>query len=474
MSLKGTKKVDTNRYELEILVDKEKFAAALDQAYQENKDKITIPGFRKGKAPKHMIEKMYGENFFFEDALNVVYAPSIEEAIAESGLEYVDDKVDFDLVSISREEGVDFKVVITVKPEVEIEGYKGLEAEKPAADVTDADVDAELSKLADRNSRLVTVEDRAAANGDIAVIDYEGFVDGVAFQGGKGEAHSLTLGSGEFIPGFEEQVVGHNTGDEFDVNVEFPKEYHAEELAGKPAVFKCKLHEIKFREMPELDDEFAKDVSEFDTLADLKADIKAKLGESKEKAADAQFENALADKLAEIMKAEIPAAMIEARIDQTVQDFAYRLQMQGMDINTYLKFTGAGMDGLRDSFKEQAEHQVKVRLALEKIAALENVEVTDEDVVAEYDRLAKAYNMEADQIKMYVPEAEMKKDLAVNKALDIVKANAKAKKPAAKKAAAKKPAAKKETAEAPAAEKKTTAKKSTAKKTAAKAEEKAE
>ncbi len=442
MSLKGTKKVETNRYELEISVDAEKFAEALEKAYQDNKDKITLPGYRKGKAPRKMIEKMYGENFFFEDALNVVYAPAVEAAIEESGLEYVDDKVDFDLVSISKEEGVEFKVVITVKPEVEIEGYKGLEATKPETKVTDEDIADELSRLADRNSRLVTVEDRATENGDIAVIDYEGFVDGVAFNGGKGENHSLTLGAGEFIPGFEEQVVGHVVGDEFDVNVEFPAEYHAAELAGKPAVFKCKLHEIKVRELPELDDEFAKDVSEFDTLDALKEDIKAKLTESKEKAADAQFENELADKLAEIMKAEIPSAMIDARVDQTIQDFAYRLQMQGMDINTYLKYTGAGIDALRDSYKDQAEHQVKVRLALEKIAVLENVEITDEDVAAEYDRLAKSYNMEADQVKMYVPEAEMKKDLAVGKALDIVKANAVAKKPA-KKTAAKKTTAKK-------------------------------
>ena len=477
MSLKGTKKVDTNRYELEIIIDKDKFAEALDRAYLEEGKKITLPGFRKGKAPKHMIEKMYGANFFFEDALNILYAPSVEEAIAESGLEYVDDKIDFDLVSISREEGVDFKVVITVKPEVEIEGYKGIAAEKKAVEVTDKDVEDELGRLADRNSRLVSVEDRAAANGDIAVIDYEGFVDDKAFAGGKGEGHSLTLGSGEFIPGFEEQVVGHNAGDEFDVNVEFPKEYHAAELAGKPAVFKCKLHEIKFREMPAIDDEFAKDVSEFDTLDELKADIKAKLTESKEKIADADMENELVDKLAEIMKAEIPAAMIEQRIDQSVQDFSYRLQMQGMNLETYLKFTGSGIDGLRDSLRAQAEKQVKIRLALEKIAVLENIEVSDDDVTAEYEKLATAYNMEVDKIKSFVPAAEMKKDIAVNKALDIVKDSAKV---TVKKEGAKKPAAKKTTAAAEAkkpAEKKTTAaktataaKKPAAKKPAAKKE----
>ena len=491
MSLKGTKNVAVNRYELEITVDKDKFAEALDKAYKENVKKISLPGFRKGKAPKHMIEKMYGDNFFFEDALNILYAPCVEEAIKESGLEYVDDKIDFDLVSISREEGVDFKVVITVKPEVTIEGYKGLKAEKAEVKVSDDEVTAEINKLADRNSRLVSVEDRAAQNGDIAIIDYEGFVDGKAFKGGKGESHSLTLGSGEFIPGFEEQVVGHNVGDEFDVNVEFPKEYHAEELAGKPAVFKCKLHEIKLRELPEIDDEFAKDVSEFDTLDELKKDVLAKLTENKEKNADTAFENELADQLAHLVVAEIPNAMIEQRIDQTVQDFAYRLQMQGMDIDTYLKYTGAGMDAFRDSLREQAEHQVKLRLALEKIAALEKLEANDEDVAKEYERLATAYGMEADKVKLYVPEEEMKKDLAVNKALDLVKENAvvtakkeTAKKPAAKKPAAKKaettekaegekPAAKKPAAKKPAA-KNTAEKKPAAKKPAAKKDEKAE
>lgn len=439
MSLKGTKKVDTNRVELEITVDGEKFAEALDRAFKENGKKITLPGFRKGKAPRHMIEKMYGENFFFEDALNIVYAPAVEEAITESGIDYVDDKVDFDLVSISKEEGVDFKVVVTVKPEVTVEGYKGLKAEKSSAEVTEDEVNAELNRLADRNSRLVTVSDRAAANGDIAVIDYEGFVDGKAFKGGKGKSHSLNLGSGEFIPGFEDQVVGHNSGDEFDVNVEFPTEYHAKELAGKPAVFKCKLHEIKLRELPAIDDEFAKDVSEFDTLDELKKDIKAKISERKERSAEAEAENALADQLADIMKAEIPGAMIEARIDQSIQDFSYRLQMQGMDLNTYLKYTGAGIDALRDSFREQAEKQVKIRLALEKIAVLEGLEANDDDVVAEYEKLAKAYNMEVDNIKAYVPEAEMKKDIVVNKALDLVKDSAEItvwveeKKPAAKK-----------------------------------------
>lgn len=480
MSLKGTKKVETNRYELEIVVDAEKFAAALDQAYRENGKKITLPGFRKGKAPKHMIEKMYGDNFFFDDALNILYAPSVEEAIEASGLDYVDDKIDFDLVSISREEGVDFKVVITVKPEVKIKGYKGLKAEKKEVKIGAAEVNAELDRLADRNSRLVTVEDRAAANGDIAILDYEGFVDGKAFKGGKGESHSLTLGSGEFIPGFEEQVVGHNAGDEFDVNVEFPKEYHAKDLAGKAAVFRCKLHEIKFRELPALDDEFAKDVSEFDTLADLKKDIKAKLTESQEKAADGEVENALVDQLADLVEAEIPNAMIEARIDQSVQDFGYRLQMQGMDLNTYLKYTGAGMDAFRDSLRETSEHQVKIRLALEAIADLEKLTATEEDVAAEYARLAEQYNMEVEKIKGFVPEKEMKKDLVVGKALDFVKDNAvitaKAgaaeKKPAAKKAdggekkpAAKKPAAKAEkTADG---EKKPAAKKTAEKKPAA-------
>lgn len=470
--LKEFSKKETNRYELVITVDAEKFNEAIKQAYQENGKKINVPGFRKGKAPMGLIEKYYGESVFFEDALNILYPEAVQSAIDESKLEFIDDKIDFDLVSISKAEGVEFKVVITVKPEVEIDGYKGLKAERVKTVVTDEEIDAEVNAVADRNSRMITVEDRAAAMGDTAVIDYEGSVDGVPFDGGKGEAYSLALGSGSFIPGFEEQVAGHNTGDEFDVNVTFPEEYHAEELKGKAAVFKVKLHEIKTKEMPEIDDEFAKDVSEFDTLADYKADLKAKAIERKDKQADADVENQLVEQIIELVKAEIPEAMIENRARQSVEEFAYRLQAQGMDLSTYLKYMGGTIDQFKDTFKPQAEAQVKIRLALEKIAELEKIEISEEDLNAEFEKMAKDYNMEIDQIKASVPADELKKDLAVQKAMDVVKAAAvvadvdkKSEKTEEKKPAAKKTStAKKSTTTKKADGEKAPAKKTTTKK----------
>ena len=471
MSLKASKKVDTNRYELEITIDKETFAEANMKAYRQNVAKINVPGFRKGKAPFSMIRKMYGESVFYEDALNILYPEAVEGAIEESGLTYVDDKIDFDMVSIG-EDGVDFKVTITVAPEVTVGEYKGIKAEKLIAEVTDAEVDAEVIALADRNARMVSVEDRAAELGDTAVIDFKGFIDDVAFDGGKGESFSLALGSGQFIPGFEEQVAGHNIGEEFDVNVSFPEEYQAEELAGKPAVFKVKLHEIKKRELPVIDDEFAKDVSEFDTIDELKADLKAKALERKQKANDEQVENDIVDKIVDEMKAEIPEAMITNRVNQMVQDFGYRLQMQGMNLETYIKYTGTDMDEFSKTFRPQAEKQVKMRLALEKIVELENIVPTEEEIAAQIEKMANDYNISAEQVKAAVPEKEIAKDLAVNKAIDLVKEAAvvtevKEKKAPAKKTAAKKadgeekPAAKK-----PAAKKTTTTKKTTAKKDA--------
>lgn len=463
MSLKGTKKVDTNRYELEIAIDGVKFGEAIEKAYRQNVKKMNVPGFRKGKAPRKFIEKMYGESVFYEEALNILYPEAVEGAIEESGLTYVDDKIDFEMVSIGAE-GVEFKVKITVAPEVTLGDYKGIKVEKLKVDVTDAEVEDEIKRMADRNARMVSVEDRAAKLEDIAVIDFEGFVDGVAFEGGKGESYSLTLGSGQFIPGFEDQIVGHNIGEEFDVNVEFPAEYQAEELAGKPAVFKVKLHEIKVRELPEIDDEFAKDVSEFDTLDELKADIKVKTLERKQKTADEQAENDIVDVIVDGMKAEIPAAMIENRVNQMVQDFAYRLQMQGMNIETYVQYTGSTLDEFKATFRPQAEKQVKMRLALEKIVELEKIEVTDADIDAQIEKMAADYGMTADQIKAAVPAKEIGKDLAVNKAIDLVKAEAvitEVEKKTEKKAAAKKPAAKKSTTT-----KSTTAKSTTAKKTA--------
>ncbi|MGI6265275.1 MAG: trigger factor [Acutalibacteraceae bacterium] len=424
MSLKNATKTETpNRVELEVEVDAAAFEEAVSRAYKKNIGKIAVPGFRKGKAPRALVEKMYGTGVFYEDAVNDIYPTALDEAIKESGYRYVEDKIDLDVVSVGKE-GLVFKAVITVQPDVEVGEYKGLKADKKVEPVTDEDVDGEVKKLQDRNSRLVPVEDRAAEDGDTVTFDFEGFIDDEAFEGGKGENYTLTLGSGQFIPGFEEQIVGKKPDEEFDVNVTFPEDYHAEELKGKPAVFKCKLHEIKTREMPELNDEFAKDVSEFDTLDELKADLKKKLEDSREQEASNAFETALLDQLADGLKADVPQAMYDRRIDEQVQDFGYRLQSQGLDLNTYLQYTGMDMAAFRDGFKEQAEKQVKVRLALEKIAALENVEVSEEDMTAEYQKYADMYKLDVDKVKAVLAEEDLKRDLAVGKALDLVKENA--------------------------------------------------
>ena len=367
---------------------------------------------------------MSGPGVFYEDAVNDLYPTALDEAINESGYEYVEDKIDLDVVSVGKEEGLVFKAVITVKPEVEVGEYKGLKADKKVEEVTDADVDKEVEKLQDRNSRLVAVEGRAAENGDTVTFDFEGFVDDKAFDGGKAENYTLTLGSGQFIPGFEDQLAGKNTDDEFDVNVTFPEDYNAEELAGKPAVFKCKLHEIKTRELPELNDEFAKDVSEFDTLDELKNDLKDKLQHQREHAAEDAFESQLLEQLVSGLKAEIPEAMFERRVDESVREFEYRLQSQGLNLDTYLQYTGMDMDAFRKGFREQAEKQVKIRLVLEKIAALEEIAPTEEELDAEFAKLAEQYKMDVEKVKAFIPAKELSKDLAVGKAMDMVKETA--------------------------------------------------
>ena len=424
MSLKETKKIDTNRHQLEITVDGEKFREAIAEAYKKNGKKINVPGFRKGKAPLHLIEKYYGSEIFFEDALNLLYNDLVEDAIKDSGLKVINDKMDFEMVSISKEDGVDFKVSVTTYPEIEIGEYKGLKAEKAAVKVTPEEVEAEVNSMAERNARMVSVEDRAAQNGDTVIIDFEGFTDGVAFDGGKAEGHALTLGSGQFIPGFEDQIVGKNIGDEFDVNVTFPEDYGADDLAGKPAVFKVKLHEIKVRELPMVDDEFAKDVSEFDTLDELKADLEKKALERKTKAADEAVENALVQQIVDSIKGEIPEAMYENRLEQLTEDFAYRLQSQGLNLETYLKYTNSNIDEFKKSFRPQAEGQVKFRLALEKIVELENITPSDEELEAEFAKLAEGYGVEVEKVKAVIPAEEISKDLAVGKAIDLVKENA--------------------------------------------------
>lgn len=434
MGLVSSNKVETNKYELIVTIDADAFEAAVEKAYRKSVKKISVPGFRPGKAPRKMIEKLYGEGVFFEDAVNDLYPSALASAVEEAKLELVD-RPEVEITKIEKADGVEFKATCIVKPEVEVSDYKGIKAEKTVKTVTDEDLNGELNKMADRNARVVSVEDRAAENGDITVIDFEGFVDGKAFDGGKAEGFSLTLGSGQFIPGFEDQIVGHNVDDEFDVNVEFPAEYQAEELAGKPAVFKVKLHEIKTRQLPAIDDEFVKDVSEFDTLDQLKEDITKKLQEQYDKSADTEVENQLIDAVIANMKAEIPEVMFENRVDESVREFEYRLQSQGMNLELYLQYTGMEMDAFRKTFREQAEKQVKIRLALEKIVELENIVPSAEEIAAEYDKMAENYKMEVEKIKGYIPEKDLVKDLAVNKAIDLIKDSAEIseKKPAAKK-----------------------------------------
>ncbi len=422
MSLKNVNKPETNVVEIEFTADKATFDAAVDKAFKKNAKNITLPGFRKGKAPRNMIEKMYGKGVFYDDALNEIVGPAYEDAMKDQSFDIVS-QPEFDVVSID-DDGVTFKAKFYVKPEVKIADYLGIEVTKTVREATDADADADIEQIRARNSRQIEVSDRAAQNGDITVIDFDGYVDGVAFDGGKAEKYTLTLGSGSFIPGFEDQIVGKNIGDEFDVNVTFPEEYHAAELAGKPAVFKCKLHEIKFNELPELDDEFAKDVSEFDTFAEYKADVKAKIQDRYNKTADGEVEEQLINALIEKLDAEIPQPMFDAETENFVRDFDGRLRMQGLDLKTYFQYTGLDLDALRKQMAPQAERQVKTRLALEKIVDLEKIVPSEDEINEEYDRIAKAYNMELDKVKDMVDLAMVTADVSVKKAVDLVKEKA--------------------------------------------------
>lgn len=479
MALKSSNKVDTNVYEIEVTVAPEEFTQACKDAYLKRRKSIQLPGFRKGKATQGMIEKLYGEGFFYEDALEIVYPAVVTAAIEEAGLRTVDSPSELDVKTISKSEGVDMTMKVTVYPEVKLGQYKGLEAVQLPTEADDEDVANELTNMLDRNSRLVTVEDRAAEMGDTAEIDFEGFVDGVAFDGGKGENYPLELGSGSFIPGFEEQVAGHKTEEAFDVNVTFPEEYQAENLAGKDAVFKVKIHEIKTKEVPALDDEFAKDVSEFDTLDELKADLKKQLSEKKAEDARRDLENQLLEQAIDGMEAEIPEVMFTKRADEMINNYTYRLQAQGIDLQTYLQYMGQDMDAFRATFKDGAEKQVKASLVLEAIVAAEKLEATEDEINAEIDKLAQQYGMEAEQIKKAVPADQIAADVTTKKALDLIVDSAKlvekkAEKKAAKKSTAKKSTAKKaddEKAEKKPAAKKTAAKKPAAKKTAKKEED---
>ena len=467
MSLNNLTNPEKNVVEFEFSVDKETFEAAINTVYEKQAPSITVRGFRKGKAPRFIIEKMYGKGVFYEDAINEVLPGAYEAAVKDCELEFVSSP-EFDIVSID-DNGVVFKAKVYTKPEMDIKGYKGIKATKKPVTVADEELNAEIDRRLDMASRLIDITDRAVENGDTVDIDFDGYVDGVAFDGGKSEHYSLVIGSGSFIPGFEEQIIGKNIGDEFDVNVTFPAEYHAEELAGKPAVFKIKLHGIKFNEKPALDDEFAKD-NGFDTLDEYKADVKAKIEERKNREEDASVEEQIINTLIEKLEGDIPAPMFDAEVENVLRDFDGRIRMQGLDLNTYLKYTGMTLDSLREQMRPQAERQVKTRLALEKIAELEKIEVTEDEINAEFENMSKAYSMEIEKIKEIVTDNGVAADLKVKKAVDFVKENAKVTETAEEAPAAKKTTAKKTTTakkadadkeEKPAAKKATTAKKTT-------------
>lgn len=420
MSLKSANKVETNKHELEIEISAEAFEAAVQAAYLKAKKNINVPGFRKGHAPRKIVEKEYGEGVFYEDALNAIIPAEVDTAVEEAGLELVA-RPDVEVTEVSKEKGAVVKAVCITKPEIEIKDYKGIKIEKSVKTVSYEDVDHEIDHIRQKGMRIITVEDRAAQNGDDVVIDFEGFKDNVAFEGGKAEKFTLTLGSGQFIPGFEEQIVGHNIGDEFDINVTFPEDYGAKELAGAPVVFKIKLHEIKIKELPELDDEFVKDQSEFDTVDELKADVRKKLEETAKKASQQEEEGKIFDEVIAKVEGEIPEVMYDRRVDEMIEEMGQRLAPQGISVDMYLQYTGQTLDSLKKTYREQAEKQVKLRLALEKIAELEKIEVTDEEAEEEIKKMADNYKMDIEQVKSYVTVDAVKKDIAVGKAADAVK-----------------------------------------------------
>lgn len=423
MSLKSANCVETNKHELVVEVDGKTFTDAVNSVYRKEVKKISIPGFRKGKAPKAIIEKMYGEGVFYDDAIENIYPTALADAVEEAKL----DVVAVDNVSVEEvgKDGLTFKAVVVVKPEVEISDYEGIQVTPKSTEVTEELVNEEIDKQRDKNSRLVTVEDRPAQDGDITVIDFEGFVDGEAFEGGKAENFNLTLGSGQFIPGFEEQIVGKNTGDEFTIKVTFPEEYQVDELAGKESEFKIKLHEIKAKELPELDNDFVMDVSDKETVEEYKAQVTDELAEKLQKESDADVENQLIAKLCELLKGEIPEAMYDNKVNDMMREFDMRLRSQGLDMNTYLQYMGMDAEAVKNSYKPEAEKRVKLRLALEKIAQQQGfTDVSDEDLEAEYSRLADTYKMDIDKVKAAIPADELKKDIAVEKAMDFVKESA--------------------------------------------------
>ena len=422
MSLKNVTSPEKNISVLELHIDKAAFDDAVTKAYKKNVGKMNVPGFRKGKAPKSIIEKMYGAAVFYDDALDMLLPDLYASAVEEAKLEVVS-RPEIDIVSID-ENGVELTAKVYTKPVATVSKYKGLEAAKETVRVNKSEIEEEIELVRKRNGRQITLEDQPAADGDETVIDFEGFLDGVAFEGGKGENYSLTLGSGQFIPGFEEQLVGHKAGESFDITVTFPEDYGAKELAGKEAVFKIVLHEVKRTELPEVDDEFVKDVSEFNTLDEYKADVKAKITERKQKTAEHAFEEALIDELLANTDVDVPAPMIDSEVDAQVRDYDYRLQMQGGSLDMYFQYTGMNMDKLRESFRPGAERQLRTRLALEAVVKAEAIEATEEELEEEYKKIASGYNVDLEKVKESIPVSGITEDVVMRKAVELIKANA--------------------------------------------------
>lgn len=422
MALKSSNLTATNTYEVEVEVDGKTFMQAVSKVFKKQAKKLAVPGFRKGKAPRAIIEKMYGEDVFYDDAMQDCYPDALDEACEAAGLKVVT-VTGLEATFVSKE-GFTFKATVVVEPEIEIKDYDGIEVEKLSTEVTDEMIDEEIDRVRERNSRMITVEDRAAENGDTVVIDFEGFCDGEAFEGGKAEEYNLELGSGNFIPGFEEQIVGHNTGDEFDIDVKFPEEYQAENLKGKDAVFKIKLHEIKTKELPEVDDDFVKDVSEKDTVAEYRDELKEQIAKRLESESERDLDDKLTNAIIEKVEGEIPEQMYDREAQNMVREMDMRLRQQGMDFDTYMKYTGMDANAVLEMYKPEAQRRVKMRLALEKIAELEKIEPTEEEINAEYDKMAEAYNMEADKVKEIIPVDSIKEDLGVQLAMKHVKDNA--------------------------------------------------
>jgi len=420
-------KLEKNMAKLTVEVSAEDFKAAIKKAFNKNKNRFSIPGFRKGKAPQAMIEKMYGEGVFYEDAADEAINASYAEAMKESGLDIVS-RPEVTIEKIGKDEPFVYSALVAVKPEVTLGQYKGVEVEKADASVSAEDVEAELKKVQEQNARLLTVEDRGVEDGDQTVIDFEGFVDGKGFEGGKAEDYPLTIGSHSFIDTFEEQLIGKKIGEECEVNVTFPTEYHAADLAGKPATFKVTVKEIKVKELPELNDEFASEVSEFDTLDEYKKDVEKKLAEKKEIEANSKNEDAVVAKVVENASMEIPDKMIDAQAENMVQDMARRMQSQGLSLDMYLKYTGMTVEQMKEQARPDAEKRIRTRLVLEAVAQAENIQISDEKVDEEVAKMAEAYKMEVDKLKSYMSESDikqMKEDLAVQQAVDLLVAEAK-------------------------------------------------